>query len=98
MVASSSSSVRGAELDLATVRDWIRRSGRTDQAIAKAACVDEKTIRNAVRPDWNPRVQTLRKLMRAVPGGWRLGDPVPGPGKCAAAAPAASGVESGDFP
>ncbi len=77
MAVSSSSPVPGAEIDLATVRDWISRSGRTDQAIAEAASVDEKTVRNAARPDWNPRVQTLRKLMRAVPRGWRAGDPIP---------------------
>jgi len=77
MVASSASQARGAELDLATVRDWIMRSGRTDQAIAEAACVDEKTVRNAARPNWNPRVETLRKLMRTVPRGWQAGDPIP---------------------
>jgi hypothetical protein len=95
MVASPSSPTPGAELDLATVRDWISRSGRTDQAIAEAASVDEKTVRNAARPEWNPRVQTLRKLMRAVPRGWRAGDPIPEPDERVAAVPGASGVASG---
>jgi hypothetical protein len=96
MTASSPSAVSGAELDLAAVRDWVSRSGQTDQAIAVAANVDEKTVRNVARSDWNPRVETLRKLMRAMPCGWRAGDPVPERDERAAGAPAANAAASGD--
>lgn len=49
------------------VRAWIAASGRPNTHIAEQAGVDEKTIRLAVKPEWNPRVKTLGKLAAIVP-------------------------------
>ena len=73
----------GTDSDIATVRDWVIRSGETNTSIAEVAGVDEKTVRLAKDPEWNPKVETLRSLMRAVPPNWRAGDAIPAKARAA---------------
>jgi hypothetical protein len=65
------------ELALQTVRDWAERSGESNEALGQRAGVTEKTVRQAKRPQWNPRARTLAKLLAALPANWQAGDPVP---------------------
>jgi transcriptional regulator with XRE-family HTH domain len=53
------------------VRAWIAASGMSKAAIADAADVDEKTVRQAAGHDWNPTVNTLAKLAAIVPAEWQ---------------------------
>jgi DNA-binding XRE family transcriptional regulator len=65
---------------LSRVQAWIRArraSGATNEGLAGEAGVDEKTIRQAQRDDWNPRVETARQLEALIPDGWMPGHPVP---------------------
>lgn len=55
----------------ARVQTWLAQANLPRQEIAAAAQVHEKTIRLAQAPDWNPRIETLRRLENAIPAGWR---------------------------
>lgn len=63
----------------ARIRDWISRSDRTNADLAGEAGVDEKTIRQAVVEGWNPTTVTFQRVLKLVPPGWRVGDPLPTP-------------------
>ncbi len=66
---------------IARVKDWLGRCGQTNAAVATAAGVDEKTVRQAAADDWNPTVGTLRKFEAMLPRGWMAGDPIPATAK-----------------
>lgn len=51
---------------MATVRRWVLDSNISNVALARLAGVDEKTIRLAARPGWNPTAETLTKLLAAA--------------------------------
>lgn len=57
------------------VRSWIAGSELPKAEIAAKADVDEKTVRQATGDDWNPTVNTLRKLERIVPPDWGVDHP-----------------------
>ena len=61
----------------ARIRDWISRSERTNADLASEAGVVEKTIRQAVDPEWNPTTITFQRVLKLIPPGWKVGDPVP---------------------
>lgn len=63
----------------ARIRDWISRSDRTNADLASEAGVDEKTIRQAVVDGWNPTTITFQRVLKLVPVGWHVGDPMPAP-------------------
>jgi hypothetical protein len=62
---------------VAAIGDWVRRCGRSYTAIAVEIDVDEKSVRQAARENWNPRASTLGKFEKLIPSGWREGDPIP---------------------
>lgn len=45
---------------VARVKKWLGRSSCL--AISQQVGIDEKSVRNAKLPEWNPRVSTLRKF------------------------------------
>lgn len=45
------------------IRDRITGGDETNAALAAIAGVDEKIIRQAAGPSWNPTASTLRKVM-----------------------------------
>jgi transcriptional regulator with XRE-family HTH domain len=50
---------------------WLQYSELPNAQIARSAGVDEKTIRNAKRGEWNPTVETLAKLEAVMPADWQ---------------------------
>lgn len=52
---------------VARVQAWLATTNTRRDDIARAAGVDEKTIRLAKRPKWDPRVSTLGKLEAVIP-------------------------------
>lgn len=65
---------------LAKVRDFVQRavaSGMTVSSIARAAGIDNKSIVQALQPNWNPTAGTLRKMEGVLPASWMPGDPLP---------------------
>lgn len=58
---------------VARIRAWVSMEGQVNAALAKAADVDEKTIRQAAAlgEPWNPTVATLRKIAEIVPKDWQ---------------------------
>lgn len=53
---------------VARVQAWLAKQGHKDRLqIADQADVDEKTLRLAKDPDWDPRASTLRKLEELIP-------------------------------
>lgn len=57
---------------LARVKAWLASAPESRLKIAKAAGVDEKTLRDAAeKPAWNPTVKTLQKLEAVVPRDWQ---------------------------
>ncbi len=65
------------EAALGRVQDWIARCGQSNYTIAAAAGVDEKTVRQANRPGWNPTAEIVGRLEATLPTGWCKGDPIP---------------------
>lgn len=55
---------------ISRIRHWLQQSGQTNAALAAAAGVDEKTIRQAATAGWNPTMSTLRKVVAVVPHNW----------------------------
>ncbi|MEI6861604.1 MAG: hypothetical protein WCL04_05065 [Verrucomicrobiota bacterium] len=62
---------------ISRIQRWLRDTDQTNAALAAAAGVDEKTIRQAAGPGWNPTMSTLRKVMAIVPSVWRPGEALP---------------------
>ena len=61
------------------VQAWLAANHeRSRAAIAEEAGVDEKTVRLACGPGWNPTVSTLQKFEAVIPANWNAGDPLPG--------------------
>jgi hypothetical protein len=61
------------------VRAFIReawRQGISTAELGRRAGVDDKTVRLAMRPGWDPLISTLTRMSRMVPAGWRSGDPI----------------------
>lgn len=56
---------------ISRIQLWLQQSGQTNAALAAAAGVDEKTIRQAAADGWNPTMSTLRKVLAVVPSNWR---------------------------
>lgn len=57
---------------ISRVRAWLASAERGSRAqIAETAGIDEKTLRLAANPKWNPTADTLRKLERAIPADWQ---------------------------
>lgn len=56
-----------AEQSVARVKAWLASEMHRRREIAKAAYVDEKTIRLSLHPAWDPRASTLRKLELVMP-------------------------------
>lgn len=54
-------------VSVARVQAWLAATDRSGAEIAAEAGVDEKTIRLAKQPEWNPRADTLGKLEALVP-------------------------------
>lgn len=69
---------RVIEVVLKNVRDLVVRVPNKSE-LARLADVDEKSVRLASRPDWNPRASTLARFAELLPEGWRAGDPLPAP-------------------
>lgn len=69
------------EQALQNVRDFVVRSVKagatTKAAVARAADLDEKSIRRIEAPAFNPRAKTLSNLVDMLPDGWKAGDPLP---------------------
>ena len=63
---------------LRNVRDLVARVPNKAE-LARLAEVDEKSVRLASRPDWNPRASTLARFVELLPDGWQAGDPLPPP-------------------
>lgn len=62
---------------VARIQAWLAANEKRPRAqIAKAAGVDEKTIRLAAGEGWNPTSETLQKLEAVIPAGWHPGDPI----------------------
>lgn len=55
------------ERSIARVRAYAAHKGWSRNALAKAAGLNESTIRGIDRPDWSPTADTLRRLEAAVP-------------------------------
>ena len=58
------------------VRDLVARSPNKSE-VARRAGLDEKSVRQAGAKDWNPRAETLARLIALLPKDWRAGDPLP---------------------
>lgn len=53
---------------VARVQAWLAKQGHKDRLqIAEQADIDEKTLRLAADPRWDPRASTLRKLEVLIP-------------------------------
>ncbi len=52
---------------VARVQAWLSKNEARRIEIAKQADIDEKTLRLARQPDWDPRASTLRKLETLIP-------------------------------
>jgi hypothetical protein len=54
---------------VARVQAWLSKQDHKNRLlIADQAEVDEKTLRLAANPEWDPRASTLRKLEVLIPG------------------------------
>lgn len=58
------------------VRAFMAARGWSTGQYARAAGLRDSTLRFMASPDWNPTVETLRKLEGPIPDGWQPGDPV----------------------
>lgn len=55
-------------LSVARVQAWLSKQDHKNRLlIADQAEVDEKTLRLAANPEWDPRASTLRKLETLIP-------------------------------
>ena len=61
---------------LRNVRDLIARSPNKSE-VARRAGLDEKSVRQAGSKDWNPRAETLARLVALLPKDWQAGDTLP---------------------
>ena len=61
---------------IARVRAFMAAQGWSSGQYARAAGLRDSTLRFMASPDWNPTVETLRKLEAPIPEGWQPGDPV----------------------
>jgi hypothetical protein len=61
---------------LRNVRDLLARSPNKSE-VARRAGLDEKSVRQAGAKDWNPRAQTLARLVALLPNDWQAGDTLP---------------------
>lgn len=61
---------------LRNVRDLIARSPNKSE-VARRAGLDEKSVRQASAKDWNPRAETLARLVALLPKDWQAGDTLP---------------------
>lgn len=53
---------------VARVQAWLSKQDHKNRLqIAEQAEIDEKTLRLARNPDWDPRASTLRKLETLIP-------------------------------
>lgn len=53
---------------VARVQAWLSKQDHKNRLqIAEQADIDEKTLRLAKLPDWDPRASTLRKLETLIP-------------------------------
>src|SRR5262245_3953370 len=77
---------------LANVADFVGRAANKAE-LARRADLDEKSIRQAERPGWNPRAETLARLVGLLPGDWTAGDALPA--DLAGDGPATSGSAKG---
>lgn len=59
---------------LARVRRWLASTDMPRGEIAARASVDEKTLRLAARPAWNPTANTLARLEAVIPPEWSPSD------------------------
>jgi len=54
------------------VQAWLASNGeRPRRQIAALAGIDEKTLRLALKPSWNPTVETVEKIYRLIPIDWQ---------------------------
>lgn len=70
--------MRVIDVVLTNVRDLVVRVPNKSE-LARLADVDEKSVRLACLPDWNPRASTLARFAELLPEGWQAGDPLPAP-------------------
>ena len=61
---------------LCNVRDLVARSPNKSE-VARRAGLDEKSVRQAGAKGWNPRAETLARLIALLPKDWQAGDPLP---------------------
>lgn len=53
---------------VARVQAWLAKQDHKNRLqIAERAEIDEKTLRLAANPEWDPRASTLRKLETLIP-------------------------------
>ena len=57
-------------LAVARVRRWLAATKMRRGEVAARAGVDEKTLRLAARPGWNPTANTLARLEALIPPEW----------------------------
>ena len=61
---------------IARIRAFAAAQGWSRSRLATEAGMSDTVLRHFDRPDWNPTVETLRKLEGPIPDGWQPGDPV----------------------
>lgn len=59
------------------LRAFARAKGWNKWEFARQAGLRDTVLRRFNDDDWNPTVETLRKLEAQLPEGWQLDDPVP---------------------
>ena len=68
---SAESDITATDRTISRLRDFLAQSDATNAALAAEVGVDEKVIRQARQPDWNPRAETLRRMERLIPADWQ---------------------------
>ena len=59
------------EQALKRVREYARQKGLSKSAFARAAGLNDTTLRGINRDDWNPTAETLRRLESVIPKNWK---------------------------
>lgn len=62
---------------IARLRAYAAARGWNKWEFARQAGLRDTVLRHFDRPEWNPTVETLRRLEALIPEGWQAGDKLP---------------------
>lgn len=63
----------GTDRDIALIRRYLSKTQLKPAHFAKIAGLDHNALRRVDEDDWNPTIETVRKLVAAIPEEFKIG-------------------------